>query len=103
MGHLVWFVQQYVSYLQSGDLMEDPDQITIQLNTPAGRFKKVLDLREKIVSSVSDTGILLLLHRLFAKLVAISSSPEQAIDYLFEVSEKVPELYELLEDIVELG
>ncbi|XP_063679311.1 uncharacterized protein LOC134814904 [Bolinopsis microptera] len=102
--HLVWFVQQYISYLQNGEVLEDPAQITIQPNNPPSRVQKVLDLREKLVSSVSDdTKILLVLHRLFSKLLALSTGPEQAIDYLFEVSEKVPELYELLEDIVELG
>ena len=138
----MWFVQQYVSYLQNGDLLDDPGQIAVQPNIPPSRTNKILQLREKCVSSVSDTEILLLLHRLFSKLVAVSSGSEQAIDYLFEVilssrrlpastfrslypvkiglltlfsgtgifisglfqvSEKVPELYELLEDIVELG
>ena len=79
-------MQQYISYLQSGKLLEDPDQITIQPNIPPSRVQKVLDLREKFVSSVSDdTKILLVLHRLFSKLVALSTGPEQAIDYLFEV------------------
>ena len=79
-------MQQYISYLQSASLLEDPNQISVRANSPSSRFQKLLELREEILNSVSGGNILLSLHRLFSKVIAVSSGSDAAIDYLFEVT-----------------
>ena len=79
-------MQQYISYLQSASLLEDPNQISVRANSPSSRFQKLLEQREKILNCVSDGKILLSLHRLFSNVISVTSGSDAAIDYLFEVT-----------------